>query len=141
MSSQMPSASLDQGSLLQGFQGRRPSHVPLLTQRHEALHLTWSRQHRHWILNDWKNDVLYDESCFQLYRNDCRVRVWGKPHKIKEFSCLQGTFQAGGDSVMEWGVCSLHEMGPFMRLHSTMTNQQNVNILSDHLYPFLSSVL
>ena len=123
-----------------GFRSRRPSRVPLLTKRHKALRLAWARQHRHWTLNDWKNVVWSDESRFQLYRADGRVRVWRKPHESMDPSCLQGTVQAGGGSVMVWGVCSWHDMRPLIRLDSTKTGQRYVNIRSDHHHPFMSCV-
>ncbi|GFQ88115.1 uncharacterized protein TNCT_67901 [Trichonephila clavata] len=53
---------------------------------------------------------------------------------------LQETVQAGGDSLMVWGVCSWHEMRPLIRPDSTMIGQRIVNLLSDHLHPFISCV-
>ncbi|GBL80294.1 hypothetical protein AVEN_92220-1 [Araneus ventricosus] len=57
-------------------QSRRSTRVPLLTALHKALLLSWARQHYHWTLDDWKYVTIYDESRFQLYRTDARVRVW-----------------------------------------------------------------
>ncbi|GBM24270.1 hypothetical protein AVEN_22596-1 [Araneus ventricosus] len=57
-----------------GSQSRRPTRVPLLTARHKALLLSWARQHYHWTVDDWKNVAWSDESRFQLYRADARVR-------------------------------------------------------------------
>ncbi|GFX06086.1 HTH_Tnp_Tc3_2 domain-containing protein [Trichonephila clavipes] len=34
-----------------GFRSRRPTRVPLLTARHKALRLAWTRQHRHWTVD------------------------------------------------------------------------------------------
>ena len=79
-----------------GFRGRRPTRVPLLTARHKTL----ARQHRHWTVEDWKHVAWSDESRFQLYRADGRVRVWRQPHESMDPACQQGTVQAGGASVM-----------------------------------------
>ncbi|GBO39699.1 hypothetical protein AVEN_123229-1 [Araneus ventricosus] len=49
-----------------GSQSRRPTRVPLLT--------AWVRQHYHWTVDDWKDATWSDESRFQLYRTDARVR-------------------------------------------------------------------
>ncbi|GBN29898.1 hypothetical protein AVEN_264949-1 [Araneus ventricosus] len=38
-----------------GSQIRRPTRVPLLTARHKALLLSWSRQHYLWTADDWKH--------------------------------------------------------------------------------------
>lgn len=123
-----------------GFRSRRPTRVPLLTPRHKALRLAWARQHRHWTVDDWKNVAWSDESRYQLYRADGRVRVWRQPHESMDPSCQQGTVQAGGGSVMVWGVCSWRDMGPLIRLDTTLTGVGYVSILSDHLHPFMSSV-
>ncbi|GBN97022.1 hypothetical protein AVEN_129150-1 [Araneus ventricosus] len=57
-----------------GSQSRRPTRVPLLTALHKALLLFWVRQHYHWTVDDWKHVTWSDESRFQLYRTDARVR-------------------------------------------------------------------
>ncbi|GFV73340.1 transposable element Tcb2 transposase [Trichonephila clavipes] len=80
------------------FHSRKPSRVPLLTQRHKTPSLTWTRQHRLWSLNDWKNAVWSDESCFQLYRADTRVRMGRKPNESLDLACLQGIVQTDGGS-------------------------------------------
>lgn len=47
------------------------------------------------------------------------------------------TMHRGGCSVMVWGVCSWSDMGPLMRLDTTLIAVTYVNILSDHLHPFM----
>ena len=95
-----------------------------MTARHKALRLTWARQHRHWTVEDWKHVVWSDESRFQLLRADGRVRVWRQPHEYMDPTCQQGTVQAGGGSVMVCGVCSLRDIGPLIRLDTTLTGDR-----------------
>ena len=94
----------------------------------------------HWITEDWKNVAWSDESRFQLYRADGRARVWRKPHEAMDPACQQRIVQAGGASVMVWGVCSWHALGPLIRLETTVTGARYVSILSDHLHPFMCCV-
>ncbi|GFX79593.1 transposable element Tcb2 transposase [Trichonephila clavipes] len=54
--------------------------------------------------------------------------------------CELRTVQAGGGYAMVWGVCSWRDMGPLMRLDTTLTSDRYINILSDHLHPFMSIV-
>ncbi|GFX59783.1 uncharacterized protein TNCV_1778221 [Trichonephila clavipes] len=56
-------------------------------------------------------------------------------------TCQQRTVQAGGGSVMVWSVCSWCDMGPLIRLDTTLTSDRYVSILSDLLHPFMSTVL
>ncbi|GFS81772.1 transposable element Tcb2 transposase [Trichonephila clavipes] len=52
----------------------------------------------------------------------------------------QGTVRADGGSVMIWGVCIWRDMGPLIRLDTTLTCDRYVSILSDQLHPFMSIV-
>ncbi|GBN20775.1 hypothetical protein AVEN_109182-1 [Araneus ventricosus] len=55
--------------------------------------------------------------------------------------CLStGTIQSGGASVIIWDVCSWSDMGPLIRLETTLTGDRYLRILSDHLYTFMSIV-
>ncbi|GFX28986.1 transposable element Tcb2 transposase [Trichonephila clavipes] len=81
-----------------------------------------------------------DESCFQLNRADGRVRVSRKPHEFMDPTCQQGTVQAGGGSMIVRGVYSWRDMGPLIRLDTTLTGVRYVSILSNHLHPFMSIV-
>ncbi|GFW81906.1 transposable element Tcb2 transposase [Trichonephila clavipes] len=55
-------------------------------------------------------------------------------------TCQQGTVQAGGGSVMVWGVCSWWDMGPMICLDTTLTSDRYVSIQPHHLHPFVSIV-
>ncbi|GFX47185.1 HTH_Tnp_Tc3_2 domain-containing protein [Trichonephila clavipes] len=58
-----------------GFRSRKLTRVALLTDRHKALRLAWTLQHRHWTVDDWKHFDCYNESRLQLNRADGRVRA------------------------------------------------------------------
>ncbi|GFY22297.1 transposable element Tcb2 transposase [Trichonephila clavipes] len=53
-----------------------------------------------------------------------------------EPTCQQGTVQADGDSVMVWSVCSGRDMGPLIRLNTTLIGDRYVSILSGQLHQF-----
>ncbi|GBN00131.1 hypothetical protein AVEN_184306-1 [Araneus ventricosus] len=72
-----------------GSQSRRPTRVPLLTALHKALLLSWARQHYHWTVDDWKHVTCSDESRFQLYRTDARVRNFHWPPKSQEMNIIE----------------------------------------------------
>ncbi|GBM14906.1 hypothetical protein AVEN_213255-1 [Araneus ventricosus] len=95
-----------------GSQSRRPTRVPLLTSLHKALLFSRSPQRYHWTVDDWKHVTWSEESRFQLYRSDARVR----------------------------DVCSWRDMGPLTRLETTLTGGRYLSILSDHLHSFMSIV-
>ncbi|GFX97494.1 transposable element Tcb2 transposase [Trichonephila clavipes] len=79
-----------------GFRNRRPTPLQLLTARHKALRLAWTRQQRHWTVDDWKHVAWSDESRFQLNRADGRVLVWKQPH---------GSYMSTEDFSSGWRPC------------------------------------
>ncbi|GBO37584.1 hypothetical protein AVEN_86993-1 [Araneus ventricosus] len=123
-----------------GSQNRRPTRVPLLTARYKVLLLPWARQHYHWTVDDRKHVAWSDESRFQLYRKDARVRVCRRHHQSIDPVCRQGTIQSDGASVMVWDVCSWRDMGPLIRLETTLTGDRYLSILPYHLHSFMSIV-
>ncbi|GBM25320.1 hypothetical protein AVEN_232459-1 [Araneus ventricosus] len=52
----------------------------------------------------------------------------------------QGTVQSGAVSVMLWDVCSWRDMGPLIRLETTLTGDRYLSILPDHLHSFMPIV-
>ncbi|GBO46250.1 hypothetical protein AVEN_158495-1 [Araneus ventricosus] len=62
------------------------------------------------------------------------------PYWIIHPVCQQGNVQSGGASVMVWNVCSWRDMGPLIRLETTLTGGMYLSILSYHLYSFVSIV-
>ncbi|GFV68805.1 transposable element Tcb2 transposase [Trichonephila clavipes] len=111
-----------------------------MTVRHKALRLAWAHQQGYWTVDDWKHIAWTDESRLQLNRADGRVRVWRQPDEPMEPICQKGTVQAGGGSVMVWGMCSWGDMEPLLCLDATLTGDRYASILSDHLHTFMSIV-
>ncbi|GBM49360.1 hypothetical protein AVEN_264520-1 [Araneus ventricosus] len=81
-----------------GSQSRRPTRVPLLIELHKVLLLSWARQHYHWTVDDWKHVTWSDESRFQLYRTDARVRLEAKSGKMSGINV--GEYLTADDDLM-----------------------------------------
>nr|CAH7758629.1 unnamed protein product [Callosobruchus chinensis] len=64
--------------LASGLRWRRPLRVPLLTARHCTARLQWARAHQNWLLPQWRNVLLSDESRSGLVSDDYRERVGGR---------------------------------------------------------------
>ncbi|GFW68124.1 HTH_Tnp_Tc3_1 domain-containing protein [Trichonephila clavipes] len=52
----------------------------------------------------------------------------------------EGTVQAGGGSVIVWGVCSWRDLGHLICLDTTLTGDRYVSILSDLMHLLMSIV-
>lgn len=80
------------------------------------------------------------ESHFQLYQADGHVQLRKNPCEYMKLTCQQVNVQTGGESVIVWGMCKLHDMAPLIYLQTTVTSDKYVSIPSDHIHPFLSTV-
>ncbi|GBM03050.1 hypothetical protein AVEN_14561-1 [Araneus ventricosus] len=105
--------------------------VLLLTARHTASCLAWARQHRHWTVDGWKHVTWFDESRFQLFRADGRVRIWRQPHESMAPTCQQGTVQSGRASVMVMSLCIGLDMGPLIRPVTSLTDMNIIESIWD----------
>ncbi|GFW69014.1 transposable element Tcb2 transposase [Trichonephila clavipes] len=96
------------------------------------------------------NDEIWNFTCGPFHectwnienpnRADGGVQIWSQPHESMDSTCQQGIVQAFGGSVMVWGMYSWRDMGPLIRLDTTLTGDRYVSFLSDHLHPFMSIV-
>ncbi|GBM70167.1 hypothetical protein AVEN_74361-1 [Araneus ventricosus] len=80
-----------------GSQSRRPTRVPLLTARYNALRLSWALQHYHWTADDWKH-----VSGLTSLVSNCigRMHVYEYGDNINNPSCL-----STGDCSIWWSLC------------------------------------
>ncbi len=107
-----------------GHSSRRPHRVLLLSAKNSKRRLQLAQVHQNWTIEDWENVAWSDESRFLLQHSDGRVRIYHKEHESMDPSCLISTVQAGGGSVMVWGIFYWHTLGPLApiehRLNTTV---------------------
>ena len=58
-----------------GYRAYRPTTKPLLTANHRRLRLEWAQRWRNLTVAHWQHVIFGDESRFQLYQVDGRLRV------------------------------------------------------------------
>ena len=87
--------------LSRGYHAYRPTRKPLLTSNHRRLRLEWAQRWQTLTMANWQHFIFDDESRFQLYLVDDRLRL----HRLRFHQRLQAyTVQAGGSSVPAWGA-------------------------------------
>ena len=91
-----------------GFWARRACRKPLISNKNRKERLDFYRSHKDWDIDKWSIILFSDESKFNLYHSDGRIRVWRQSHERYLPECTQGTVRGGGGSVLFWGV--FHEM-------------------------------
>ncbi|GBO42208.1 Transposable element Tc1 transposase [Araneus ventricosus] len=123
-----------------GLCSRRPTRVPLLTKRHCQLRLQWAREHRDWIMDEWKRVVWSDESRFLIHHVDGRVSVRRLPGQQLLPSCTAGHTQAGDGGIMLWGTFSWAALGPVIVVEQIMKAANYLNIIAGQLHPYMTFV-
>ena len=84
--------------------------------------------------------VFSDESRFGLFYSNGRVRVWRKPGEQYCADCLTPTVKFDGGSVMVWSCFSWWGVGSLVFIEGTLDQNGHVNIMSNHLVPYLKQV-
>lgn len=86
------------------LRSRRPLRVPRLTRAPRAGRLAWGCIHRNWLLPQWRNVLLSNESRFGLTSDSLRVRVWRQPGRSARLAFPQEVVPCQGGTVIFWGA-------------------------------------
>ncbi|GBM23434.1 Transposable element Tcb1 transposase [Araneus ventricosus] len=119
---------------------RRPTRVPLLTNRHRQLRLQWTREHPDWTMDECKRVSWSDESPFLIHHVDGRIRVRRLPGEQLLPSCTAGLTQAGGGDIMLWGTFSWVALEPVVVVEQTIKAANYLHITADQLHPYTAFV-
>ena len=117
---------------------RRPLKKLPLTVRHRRARLQ-SSSCRHNI-RYWRRVHFSDESRFNLYDNDGRMRVWRSSGKRLHPACVQRRHAYGVASVMVWGCISLNCKLPLVEIQGNINAQRYCDeVLNTHAVPHLDN--
>jgi DDE superfamily endonuclease len=84
--------------------------------------------------------VPSDESRFNLFHNDGRVKILRRPGERYHIDCLAPTVKHGGGSVMVWGCISWWGVGPLVVVEGTLNKTSYVALMEKHLEPYLKQL-
>ena len=119
-----------------GYRARRILRKPLLTANHRRLRLDWARRWQNLTMAAWSHVIWGDESRFQLYPVDGRMRVRRLPGERFRQDCQGARVQAGGGSVHVWGAFHRGAKSPLVVLDRNVNGVVYRDILRDTLVPF-----
>ncbi|GFT86884.1 transposable element Tc1 transposase [Trichonephila clavipes] len=100
-------SSIRRRLLQRGLRTRIPLCRIPLTQNHRRLRLHWANAHRSWRA-DWQQVVFSDNSRFNLWHHDGRIRVrlYAGERRIPE--CIIERHSGRTPGVMVWGAIAYH---------------------------------
>ena len=122
--------------LSRGYRAYRPTTKPLLTANHRRLRLEWAQRWRNLTVAHWQHVIFGDESRFQLYPVDGRLRVCRLPGECFWPGCQAHRVQAGGGSVHVWGAFHNSAKSPLVLPDGYLTGVLYRGILQNTLVPF-----
>ena len=122
--------------LSRGYRAYRPTTKPLLTANHRRLRLEWAQKWRNLTVAHWQHVIFGDESRFQLYSVDGRLRVPRLHGERFRPGCQAKRGKAGGGSVHVWGAFHNSAKSPLVLPDGYLTSVLYRGILQNTLVPF-----
>ena len=122
--------------LSRGYWAYKPTMKPLLTANHRRLRLEWAQRWRNLTVAHWQHVIFCDESRFQLYPVDGRLRVRRLPGERFRPGCQAHRVQAAGGSVHVWGAFHNSAKSPLVLPDRYLTGVLYRGILQNTLVPF-----
>ncbi|KAK3558608.1 hypothetical protein QTP86_021665 [Hemibagrus guttatus] len=126
--------------LCMGPHSRRAVRAPMLTPVHHRKHQQWTSEHQNWTMEQWKNVAWSDESRFLLHHVDGRMCVPLLPGEHLAPGCIMGRRRAGGGSVLLRSMFRWETLGPAVHVDVTVTRSNYLNIVTDHVHPFMETL-
>ena len=122
-----------------GIYGRIGAKKPFVNAANRMKRLAWAKKRINWM-NEWEKIIWSDESRFEVFGGDGKRYVWRSIHERYDPRCLIPTFKSGQESVMIWGCFTKDRLGPLVKLEGRITANIYIDMLENHLLPFINSL-
>lgn len=133
-------SSIRRRLLQRGLRARVPLYRIPLTQNHRRLRLQWANVRRRWRA-DWQQVVFSDESRFNMWHHDGRIRVrrYAGERNIPE--CIIERHSGRTPGVMVWGAIAYHGRSQLLRIVGNLNSTRYINeVLQPQVIPFLQGL-
>lgn len=133
-------SSIRRRLLQRGLRARTPLYRIPLTLNHRRLRLQWANQHRDWRA-DWQHVVFSDESRFNLWYHDGRIRVRRYAGERHLPECIIERHSGRTPGVMVWGAIAYHGRSQLLRIVGNLNSNRYISeVLQPQAVPFLQSL-
>ena len=116
----------------------RPTRKALLTANHCRFFLEWAQRWQNLTMVHSQHVIFEDESRFQLYPVDGRLRLHSSPGEHFQQRCQAYRVQAGGVSVNVWKAFHSGAKSPLVLPDRYLTSELCRGIFRNTLVPFVS---
>jgi len=118
-----------------GYKSRTPRRKPLVCLRNRKKRLDFARQYKNASKEFWRKVIFSDESKYNIFGSDGRIRVWRKPGEAYNPNNTIKTVKHGGGGVMVWGCMAASGVGNLEILNGVMDHKYYIDILKRNLVP------
>ena len=117
-----------------GYNSRTVRLKPLLRAANIKKRLDFAEMYRMRNVAFWKNVIFTDESKYNVFSSDGKVRVWRQKNTAYEQKNTKATVKHGGGSVMVWGCFAANGVGSLVFIEGNMNAAMYINILRENLH-------
>ena len=123
-----------------GYNSRRPTIKPKLTDRHHPQRWELAAHHWHRQVQHWRHVLFSDESAFSLYKADGRMRVRRLANEALMEDCLTNREHTGGGTVHVWGAIHHGRKSALHILWENVNAATYLTVLRDVMLPYARQV-
>ncbi|GFX80166.1 transposable element Tc1 transposase [Trichonephila clavipes] len=131
-------SSIRRRLLHRGLRARSPLYRIPLTENHRRLRLQWILDHRAWQA-DWHQFIFLDESRFNLWHHDGRIRVRRYAGERCFPECVIVRHSGLTPGIIDWGAISYHGRSDLLLIEGNLNS--NSEVLQPEVVPFLQVIL
>ena len=115
----------------------------LLTDEHPKKRLEWATQHQSLTREDWKKIFWSDECAVKKDSDNQTMWVFRHSNKREKYlpKNIRGRAQGGRISQMIWGCFAGDKLGPIVFIDGDVNTDSYINVLRDHLFPFVDLLI
>lgn len=116
-----------------GYSSRTARNKPYISEVNRKKRLEFAEKYISEDETFWRTVIFSDESKFNLFGNDGKMKVWRKPNTSLEAKNINVTVKHGGGNVMVWGCFAASGVGSLEFIEGTMTAKDYIEVLKKNL--------
>lgn len=116
-----------------GYHGRSPRNKPWINKCNRRKRMEFAKSHLNADQAYFDRIIFSDESKFNLFGSDGKLKVWRQPNAELNPKNLAPTVKHGGGSVLVWGCFSSAGVGKLVFIEGIMNHLACINILKENL--------
>lgn len=116
-----------------GYNSRVARIKPYISPKNQKLRMEFAQRFQGMKFDFWKNVIFADESKYNVFGSDGKIRVWRKKNEELKAINVRASVKHGGGSIMVWGCMAASGVGKLQILDGNMDRFKYLQVLKDNL--------